>query len=417
MGNCFAMSTGEGGGLRDLFVGRAGQRAGAGEGADGIDVESDHRGRGDSRAERGGDEGGEFDALCAGRADGFEGEGREVEFHAAQEAFDIGGGARNDAVFAGGIDAEFDGGDAAFERFHHVIGGNDRIGVRDNLSNIPGQVGVVDGTSTTDERREAGGAGGVGGPVGRAVERLHGHAMLGLRGDAGQGRAIQRLFGKSQPLRLGGGRKFGRKGKLVCHESLSTGHGPQGIRLAPRQDCLALRDREFATFWRHCRRPKRRYGQPVFHLGDFHGDSGFSGEPAIHSGDRVAALHHIDAGPCARAVQGRRDRVFPVAERAAAGAAGRVADAAERRAGGGAAGQSGGEDRALCGEPDRPQVEQPDRGRPGAVREAQGADRDHLAGRAARSERGDPFLWRHRAARHHQRGVRAQGAGERAPMA
>ena len=231
---------GEGGCLRNLFVSGGRQRACAGEGPDRIDVEGNHRSRGHVRAERSRHESREFDALGAGRSCGFKSDGREVKLHAAQEAFDVGGRAGDDAMFASCVDAEFDGGRAAFECFHHLIGGDDRIGVGDNLTDIPREVGVIGGTRATDEGGDAGGAGGVRGPVGGPVERLHRHAMLGLGRDAGQGRAIQRLFGKGQPLRLFRAREFSRKGEFVRHESLNNGQRPQGIRLASRQ--------EFATF-------------------------------------------------------------------------------------------------------------------------------------------------------------------------
>ncbi len=65
--------------------------------------------------------------------------------------------------------------------------------------------------------------------------------------------------------------------------------------------------------------------------------------------------------------------------------------------------------RALCGQPHRPPLERPADGRPGAVREVQGADGHHQPRRAARRQRGDPQLWRHRPSRHHQRHLRAQG--------
>ena len=71
-----------------------------------------------------------------------------------------------------------------------------------------------------------------------------------------------------------------------------------------------------------------------------------------------------------------------------------------------------GEDRALCREPHRPQIQRPHRGRPRPLRQTQGADGHHLARRPHRRERRHPLLWRHRPARHHQHRLRAQGAGE-----
>jgi len=88
--------------------------------------------------------------------------------------------------------------------------------------------------------------------------------------------------------------------------------------------------------------------------------------------------------------------------------AGRMADAAQRGTGGGAAGQSWAKVAPyavnLIVHKSNNRIEEDLR----SLREARSADRDHVTRRAAGSERGDPLLWRHRAARHHQRGVRTQ---------
>ncbi len=65
--------------------------------------------------------------------------------------------------------------------------------------------------------------------------------------------------------------------------------------------------------------------------------------------------------------------------------------------------------RALRGQFDRPQVERPADGRPRAMREVQGADGHHEPRRAARGQRGDPFVRRHRPPRRHHRRLRPQG--------
>ena len=72
-------------------------------------------------------------------------------------------------------------------------------------------------------------------------------------------------------------------------------------------------------------------------------------------------------------------------------------------------GQPGG---ALCHQPDRAQEQRPARARHGGVRQVQGADRHHLAGRAHRRQRGRARLGRRGAARHHQQRLRAQGDRE-----
>ena len=64
------------------------------------------------------------------------------------------------------------------------------------------------------------------------------------------------------------------------------------------------------------------------------------------------------------------------------------------------------------GQPDRASLQRPAGARPRRVCRASGADRHHLARRAAGGERGDPFLRRHRAARRDQRPVCAKGGRE-----
>ena len=67
---------------------------------------------------------------------------------------------------------------------------------------------------------------------------------------------------------------------------------------------------------------------------------------------------------------------------------------------------------AVRGQPDRAQVEQPARSRPGALREVQGAD-DHLLARRARgAQPGRARLGRHRLPRRDQPEIRAQGDRE-----
>ena len=125
-----------------------------------------------------------------------------------QDAFDVDGRTGDDAMFAGCIDAEFDRGAAALERFHHLIGGDCGIGMGDDLADIPRQVDVVDGAAAAYEGGCARHARGVGRPVRRAVERLHGDAVFGLGSDLGQRRAVERLLGQRLPLRLVGAREF-----------------------------------------------------------------------------------------------------------------------------------------------------------------------------------------------------------------
>ena len=67
---------------------------------------------------------------------------------------------------------------------------------------------------------------------------------------------------------------------------------------------------------------------------------------------------------------------------------------------------------AVCGQPDRPQVQQPARSGPCALREAQGADDDHLARRARGAQPGRARLGRHRLPRRDQPAIRPQGDRE-----
>ena len=122
----------------------------------------------------------------------------------------------------------------------------------------------------------------------------------------------------------------------------------------------------------------------------------------------------IVSGPGAgdRPVQGRRRRLVPVAERAAALAAGRVAGRDHRDAGRLGPRASRGARRAVRGQPDRPQDQQPARGGRRALRQVQGPGGDHLAGRPRGRQRRGARLGRRRAARHHQQRLRPQGDRE-----
>ena len=77
-------------------------------------------------------------------------------------------------------------------------------------------------------------------------------------------------------------------------------------------------------------------------------------------------------------------------------------------------GQAG---RAVRDQPDRAQEQRPARARHAGLRQVQGADHHHLAGRAHRRQRGGARLGRHRAARHHQQQLRAARRSRRAPTA
>ena len=134
--------------------------------------------------------------------------------------------------------------------------------------------------------------------------------------------------------------------------------------------------------------------------------------PSVVTRDRCAAVHYFRAGSGDRAMQGGRGRIVSGAERAPAGAARRVAGADQGRTRRLRQGASRAAVGAVCGEPDRAQVEQPARSGSGALREAQGADDDHLARRARGAEPGGAWLGLHRVPRRDQPEVRAQGGRE-----
>ena len=131
--------------------------------------------------------------------------------------------------------------------------------------------------------------------------------------------------------------------------------------------------------------------------------------PPLAAPDRRADVHRLGARAGHRPVQGRHRRLVPgpqcAAERAARGVdradqdgAGRLQPRASRRA-----------RRAVRRQPDRARLQRSAGARRRRVREAPGADHDHQPARAAGGGGGRAFLWRHRAARRHQRAPRPQG--------
>ena len=134
--------------------------------------------------------------------------------------------------------------------------------------------------------------------------------------------------------------------------------------------------------------------------------------PSVDTRDRCAAVHHFRARSGDRAVQGGHGRLVSGAERAAAGAARRMAGADQGRTRRLRQGASGAAVGAVRGQPDRAQIEQPARSGSGALREAQGADDDHLARRARGAQPGRASLGRHRVPRRDQPEIRAQGGRE-----
>ena len=135
-----------------------------------------------------------------------------------------------------------------------------------------------------------------------------------------------------------------------------------------------------------------------------------SSAPACH---RLAAVHRLGPRPGHRPVQGRGRRLFPVAERAAALAAGRVAGADHRGTGRLGPRAPTNTRRPVRGQSDRAQDQQPARGRHGAVRQIQGAGGDNLAGRARGCQPGRPRLGRRGDARRDLGFFRSQGDRER----
>ena len=103
---------------------------------------------------------------------------------------------------------------------------------------------------------------------------------------------------------------------------------------------------------------------------------------------------------------------FPALNARPAGTARRMAGADQGRTRRLRQGASGAAVGAVRGQPDRAPLQQPARAGSGGVREAQGADDDHVARRARRTEPGRAWLGRHRVSRRHQPEIRAQGGRE-----
>jgi hypothetical protein len=177
----------DGGGRDQVALDRSRAGARLGEGGQRIHVEGQRRvGRGLGQAAQ------PVGGLGAQEA-GVQGDGGEVQQHAAQRLGQVLRGADGDAVHAGRVEGQQHGGRAALQVLHDLGGGLARIGVGGAHAQVPGAVGVA----------------------GPQVAR-HGHAVLGRVerpdgdsvGSLGDERVVERLalqglLDQGHPLGLG----------------------------------------------------------------------------------------------------------------------------------------------------------------------------------------------------------------------